>query len=144
VTRFYPQVYGLTDAEAWVARQMGRYERDGHGGWLAVDRATGEAVGQVGLSCQDVEGVMEPEIGYMIRRSCWGRGLASEAAVAVRDLAFGALGKPHVISLVRPINHPSRAVARKVGMRVVKLTLHAGLEHLVYRIDRGGAPAPPG
>jgi ribosomal-protein-alanine N-acetyltransferase len=139
VTRFYPYVFGLSDAEEWVARQIARYEREGHGGWLAVDRATGEPVGQVGLSLQLVEGVMEPEIGYLIRRDRWRQGLAGEAACAVRDHAFGALGKLHVISLIRPINHPSRGVARKMGMRVVKLTLHAGLEHLVYRIDRGEA-----
>lgn len=136
VTRFYPHVYGLTDAEAWVARQLARYERDGHGGWLALDRKTGEPVGQVGLTNQPVEGTLEPEIGYLLLRTRWRQGLASEAALAVRDHAFGPLGKPHVISLIRPINHPSRGVARKMGMRPVKLTLHAGLEHLVYRVDR--------
>lgn len=137
VMRFYPQIYGLTDAEAWVDRQVARYANDGFGGWLAADRATGEPVGQVGMSRQIVDGTWEPEIGYLIRRSRWRQGLASEAALAVRDHAFGALGKPYVISLIRPINHPSRGVARKMGMRPVKLTLHAGLEHLVYRVERG-------
>src|SRR5262249_4860512 len=103
VTRFYPQVFGLTDAEAWVTRQIARYEQDGPGGWLAVDRASGEPVGQVGLSNLLVEGVIEPEIGYLIARARWRQGLASEAALAVRDHAFGTLGKPHVISLIRPI-----------------------------------------
>lgn len=136
VMRFYPQDYVWRDAEAWLGRQLARYANDGHGGWLAVDRATGEPVGQVGLSLQLVEGAWEPEIGYLIRRSRWRQGLASEAAVAVRDHAFAVLNKPYVISLIRPINHPSRGVARKMGMRPVKLALHGGLEHLVYRVER--------
>jgi RimJ/RimL family protein N-acetyltransferase len=132
VTRFYPQVYGLSDAEAWVGRQIERYRRDGHGLWLVVDRATTQPIGQTGLVNQLIEGNFEPEIGYMIHSKFWRQGLATEAALWVRDHAFGVLGKKHVISLIRPINHPSRGVAAKLGMRPLKLTLHGGLEHLIY------------
>jgi RimJ/RimL family protein N-acetyltransferase len=136
VMRFYPQDFHRADAEAWLQRALARYARDGHGGWLAIEKATGTPIGQVGLALMPVEGVEEPEVGYIIRRESWRRGYAAEAACAVRDHAFSVLGKPHVISLIRPINHPSRGVARKMGMRPLKLTLHAGLEHLVYRVDR--------
>ena len=54
----------------------------------------------------------------------------------MRDHAFAVLGRDHVISMIRPVNHPSRAVARKMGMRPVGFSLHAGLEHLVFRVDR--------
>jgi RimJ/RimL family protein N-acetyltransferase len=134
---FYPQDhYSRADAEAWIRRALDRYARFGHAHWLVLERATSNPVGMVGLIRMQVEGVDEDEIGYLIHRPYWRRGYASEAALGVRDHAFGVLDKDHVISLIRPINHPSRGVAAKMGMRPIKLTLHFGLEHLIHRVDR--------
>jgi RimJ/RimL family protein N-acetyltransferase len=132
VMRFYPKCYSRDEAEAWVRRQLDRYARHGHGLWLVVDRAAGQPVGQVGLAIQTVDGTQEPEIGYLIHRPFWRRGLATEAAMATRDYAFHTLAKPRVISLVRPVNVPSQGVARKLGMEVEKRTTFANLEHLVF------------
>lgn len=134
--RFYPQRYSPTDAEAWLNRQIDRYARDGHGLWLVVEKQTGEPVGQVGLVRMVVEGEVVAETGYLIHRPFWRRGYAAEAALAVRDYAFTTLDKPFVVAQIRPINVPSQGVARKMGMRPVKLNLHAGLEHLLWRVDR--------
>ena len=114
----------------------GGYEKHGVGFWLVLEKATGAPVGQVGLIPQLVEGVDEMEIGYLIHYPFWRRGYASEAAAGVRDRAFTALDRPYVLSLIRPINHPSQGVARKIGMRPGKLTLHGGLEHIIFRVDR--------
>jgi RimJ/RimL family protein N-acetyltransferase len=137
VMRFYPQRYSRADAEAWLQRQRDRYERDGHGGWLVVAKATNEPVGQVGLVRQLVEGVPMPEVGYLIHRPFWRRGFATEAARAVRDQALAQRGEPFVVAQIRPINVPSQGVARKLGMRPGKLNLHGGLEHVLWRVDRG-------
>lgn len=136
VMRYYPQRYSRRDAEEWLQRQQQRYQRDGHGGWLVLLKETGEAVGQVGLVQQLVEGEPFKEIGYLIHRDYWRRGYAYEAAEAVREYAFNELGQSSVIALIRPINTPSQGVARKLGMKPVKLVLHGGLEHHVWQIDR--------
>jgi RimJ/RimL family protein N-acetyltransferase len=136
VMRYYPKLYSRAEAEEWINRQIGRYRSHGYGLWLVTDKSTGEAVGQVGLSPQIVDGVEEPEIGYLIHHSHWRRGLASEAAIAVRDYAFGTLEKDHVISLIRPVNEPSQGVARKMGMRPERKTIYADLEHIVFLLTR--------
>jgi RimJ/RimL family protein N-acetyltransferase len=59
-----------------------------------------------------------PEIGWRLARSAWGRGLATEAALAARDHAFAVLGLPELIAIVHPENERSQAVARKLGMEV--------------------------
>jgi RimJ/RimL family protein N-acetyltransferase len=132
VMRFYPHCHTRDEAEAWVRWQMDRYAHYGHGGWLAVDRATGDPRGQVGLIPQTVEGVFETEIGYLIHRPYWRNGLASEAAAACRDYAFEVLNRPRVISLIRPENVPSQGVARRVGLSPGKHVTHYGLEHIVF------------
>ncbi|HET6204204.1 MAG TPA: GNAT family N-acetyltransferase [Planctomycetota bacterium] len=134
--RFYPKPLSREESEAWVRRQIDRYERDGHGLWLVVEKASGHPVGQVGLSIQEVEGVREPEIGYLIHRPSWRRGFAAEAALATRDHAFAVLGKPRVISLVRPENLPSRRVAMRIGMTIEKQVLFRGLDHRVFAVSR--------
>jgi RimJ/RimL family protein N-acetyltransferase len=136
VMRFYPQTYSREEAAAWIERQMDRYARHGSGLWLALDRTTGEPMGQVGLLRQMVDGVEEPEVGYLLYHAYWSRGYATEAAGAVRDWAFEVRGEPHVISLIRPENVPSQAVALRLGMKPERETLFHDLRHLVFVLRR--------
>jgi [ribosomal protein S5]-alanine N-acetyltransferase len=136
VTRFYPKQYTRADAIGWIERQRARYTRDGYGLWLVLLRAERIPVGQVGLLRQEVNGTPMPEIGYLLAHRFWGQGIATEAAIATRDYAFGQLNFDRVVSLIRPENLPSQGVARRVGMRPVGSTLHAGVEHLVFAVDR--------
>ena len=136
VTRFYPKRYTRADAVGWIERQQARYAKDGYGLWLVLLRVELIPVGQVGLLRQEVNGIPTPEIGYLLAQRFWGRGLATEAAIATRDYAFGELNFDRVVSLIRPENLPSQGVARRIGMRPVGSTLHAGVEHLVFAIDR--------
>jgi [ribosomal protein S5]-alanine N-acetyltransferase len=136
VMRFYPKLYSRAEAQEWMERQRARYTRDGHALWLVTERASGAPVGQVGLVMQTIDAKPVPEVGYLIHRPYWRRGFASEAARATRDHAFGPLGYPRVISLIRPVNEPSRGVARKMGMAIVGRTMHAGFETDVWGLDR--------
>jgi RimJ/RimL family protein N-acetyltransferase len=144
VMRYYPKTYNRAEAQEWLDRQRVRYAREGHALWLVSLRATGEPVGQIGLVRQTVRGLHETEVGYLLARAFWGQGLATEAARGCRDRALQDLGRPRVISLIRPENAPSRRVAERAGMRVVDRTHHWGEEHLVYAITREEAAAEGG
>jgi RimJ/RimL family protein N-acetyltransferase len=137
VMRFYPGTFDRAGASEWLERQRTRYTRDGHALWLVSEKASGLPVGQVGLVMQTIDGAPVPEIGYLVHRPHWGRGYASEAALGTRAHAFGPLGYPRVISLIRPENTPSQGVARKLGMTIRGRTWHAGFETDVWGIERG-------
>jgi RimJ/RimL family protein N-acetyltransferase len=137
--RFYPKPYTREESAQWIERQRERYQADGYGLWLVSLKQGGEPVGQVGLVRQHVDGIAEDEVGYLIARRHWRRGFAAEAAGATRDHAFEVLGRRRLISLIRPVNLPSQAVARKLGMTVEKSTCCWELEHLVYAVSRGAA-----
>jgi RimJ/RimL family protein N-acetyltransferase len=138
VMRFYPRVYTREDSWAWLERQQRRYAEDGHGLWLVEDRRDREPVGQVGLIRQEVEGQSETEIGYLVARAHWRRGIATEAALALREYAFSTLGRTRVISLIRAENLPSQGVARKLGMIHERDVRWVGLLHRVYAIASAG------
>ncbi|MFI9538031.1 GNAT family N-acetyltransferase [Nocardia fusca] len=55
-------------------------------------------------------------MGYEIRRSWQGQGLAGEAAQAVLDEAL-ASGIPRVWATIRPRNTASQHVATRIGMQ---------------------------
>ena len=135
VMRFYPKVENRDEAAANIARQLNRYAEHGYGPWLVLSKETGLPVGRVGLIHQAVEGQGETEVGYMIHRPYWRQGLGFEAASACRDYAFQVLGRKRVISLVRPENLPSAAVARKLGMDPEREIVHWGLRHLVFALS---------
>jgi [ribosomal protein S5]-alanine N-acetyltransferase len=134
--RFYPMLFDEAAAEEWIARNQRRYAMQGHGLWAMDLKLTGEMIGDCGITLQDVDGESMHEIGYHLRRDVWGQGLATEAARACRDYGFAMLNAEALVSLVRPGNFPSRRVAERNGMTVWKETIHAGLPHLVYRVQR--------
>ncbi len=134
--RFYPAVLDRAGVERWIRRNQRRYADHGHGLWAMVLKATGEVIGDCGLTVQEVDGTNEIEIGYHVRRDLWGQGLASEAAQACRDYGFAKLPVERLISLIRPENLPSRRVAEKNGMKIWKEILWRDLPHLVYAIGR--------
>lgn len=135
---WYPHPYSREGVDVWIARQIERYAI-GTGLLGLVLRESGELIGDCGLVWQEVEGVQELEIGYHVRRDHQKRGLATEAARAVRDSAFATFDVDHVISLIRPENLPSRRVAEKNGMTLDRVVFWHGYDHCVYRLNRSDA-----
>jgi RimJ/RimL family protein N-acetyltransferase len=140
--RFYPHPFSEAESREWIERRLQQYDQLGFSLWAAEDRATGEFLGNVGPTPQEVDGVEEIELGWSVTPTRSGQGIATEAGLACREWCFAHLDVDHLISLVRPENVASRRVAEKIGMHVWKETDHAGILHRVYRIDRDEV-APP-
>jgi [ribosomal protein S5]-alanine N-acetyltransferase len=134
--RFYPAPFDRAGVEQWIGRNLERYRKHGHGLWAMVLKSNMETVGDCGLTLQEVDRVVEVEIGYHVRRDLWGQGLATEAAQACRDVGFNRLPVDRLISLIRPENLASRRVAEKNGMTVWKELVWHGMPHLVYATRR--------
>jgi RimJ/RimL family protein N-acetyltransferase len=130
--RYYPNPFVRADVEAWIEKNLRRYQEHSIGRWALVLKADGNFAGDCGLVHQQVDGVTEVEVGYALARNYRGQGLATEAARACLDYAFSNLGLQRVMSLIRPENLPSRRVAERNGMSVEKETIFFGMPHLVY------------
>ena len=120
VMRHYPHPMDSAEAQQWIERGLARYERDGCSFYVLEVLATGEFVGQCGVLIQEVEGVHETEVGYLLLRKHWHQGYATEAARACIDFARTERGATRVISLISPDNTPSQNVAKRLGATIEK------------------------
>ena len=104
--------------------------------FAVIFRGNNEPIGYCGFLHWHLDGADEVEIGYRLHPDYWNRGLASEAAQAVRDHAFRDLNLPKVISLIHPDNIASRRVAEKNGMKIERETVFRGFPTQVFAITR--------
>ena len=138
--KHYPKPFDRAMTHRWVEWNLRNYEEFGFGLWAAIHKRDSVPIGDCGLTMQSVDGIAELEIGYHISRTYWGRGLATEAAMACKEYAFDVLRRDRVISWMGPANLASRRVAEKVGMHLEKFsTDRNGNPAVVYAITR---PAP--
>jgi ribosomal-protein-alanine N-acetyltransferase len=131
--------YSRDQTAVFLERVFAGYRDQVPSQFAATVRAENKLIGYCGFFRQMVDGVEEIEIGYRLDSKYWGRGLATEAAQAVRDHAFSDLGLDHVISLIHPDNIASRRVAEKNGMSVEKETVFRGFPTIVFGIRRPNA-----
>ncbi|MDG4784198.1 GNAT family N-acetyltransferase [Micromonospora sp. WMMD961] len=105
-----------------LPRLLAQYERHpGLGRWAALDRESGEFLGWFALD-PSADGT-EAELGYRLRRSTWGRGLATEGSRALVRYAFDTVGVRRVWAETMAVNERSRRVMAKAGLRHVR-TFH--------------------
>jgi RimJ/RimL family protein N-acetyltransferase len=117
IMRHYPYAFDEERVRGWIERNMDRYRNDGFGLWAVCLKETEEMIGDCGLTLQNIEGEMLPEIGYHIRADRQRRGYAGEAARAVRDWAFRNTDYPALYSYCKYTNEPSFRTAESIGMR---------------------------
>jgi RimJ/RimL family protein N-acetyltransferase len=79
----------------------------------AFDRRDGSVAGGTGLHTR--VGANALEIGYWIRASRIGEGLATELSAALTRVAFAVCGVDRVEIRVEPANERSAAIPRKLG-----------------------------
>lgn len=100
------------------------YHRKGpdFGFWAAQDAADGSFLGWFHLRPEPGTPASEPELGYRLRRSCWGRGLATEGSRALIAHAFTAQTVPvdRVVASTMAANTASWRVMEKSGMVLVR------------------------
>jgi RimJ/RimL family protein N-acetyltransferase len=81
---------------------------------VGTENASGQAVVWCGF--HDIDwGARQCDTGFWVRRSCQGRGLATEAANAMLRYAFGALAMRRVGLTHSSGNEGSRRIAEKLG-----------------------------
>jgi ribosomal-protein-alanine N-acetyltransferase len=119
VMEFFPAVLSRAESDAFVDRAETHFDDHGFGLWAVDERQHGEFIGYVGLWTVAFEAPFTPavEVGWRIARRFWGRGFAPEAAKAAVADGFDRVGLAEVVSFTAAVNHTSRRVMEKIGMK---------------------------
>jgi RimJ/RimL family protein N-acetyltransferase len=133
VMEFFLKALSREESDTLMRQLRDNLAHDGFGLYASEARETGALVGFVGLARPTFDAPFMPaiEIGWRLARRSWGQGLASEAAAAVVDHAFGRLGLDSLVSFTAEWNRPSRRVMEKIGMT----------HDPAYDFDHPGIPA---
>jgi RimJ/RimL family protein N-acetyltransferase len=112
------------------------YQVEGVPMWAAVEKVSGRLIGRVGLARHaDWPYADNTEVGWLLDRPYWGRGRATEGAVAALEYGFSQLGLSRIISITRPDNLASRRVMAKVGLTIQGTQSWRGFEQVWYALD---------
>jgi RimJ/RimL family protein N-acetyltransferase len=125
--------------QRWLQRNLAHQRDHGYGIFAVCPKGSDRLIGDCGLEWLELAGEQVAELGYDFRRDSWNRGYATEAAGAVRDWAFGTLGLPKLVSLVRAGNLASARVAEKVGMTLSAELERDGRPYRCYSISSSAA-----
>jgi RimJ/RimL family protein N-acetyltransferase len=120
----------------WVQRNLSHQNEFGYGLFSVILKCNNSPIGDCGLEHKDIDGEMVTELGYDFLSDYWHKGLATEAAKAVRDYAFIELRLPRLVSLIRIGNDGSRRVAERVGMTLISEFTRYGNKYWKYGIER--------
>lgn len=115
----YPKPYDEEMTRRWIEWSIRNYDQYGFGLWAVILKTTGEFIGDCGLTIQNINGEMLPEIGYHINKKYWRQEFGSEAAKAVRDWAFKNTEYDSLYSYMKHTNCASYSTAIANGMRKI-------------------------
>jgi RimJ/RimL family protein N-acetyltransferase len=120
-----------------IPAYLAHYRRhDGYGYWAAVEKSTGDFVGWFHFRPAEGHPDDEPELGYRLRRSAWGKGYATEGSIALIDRGFREYGVRRVVAEAMAVHTSSRRVMEKAGMHLVR-TFHADWPYRIPGDEHG-------
>jgi RimJ/RimL family protein N-acetyltransferase len=118
VREHFPGLLSREESDASVARINAHFDEHGYGMWAVEIPSIAPFAGMVGLAVVTMDVHFAPcvETGWRLASAYWGKGYATEAAVAAVDFGFRELGLDEIVAFTVPGNTPSRRVMEKLGM----------------------------
>lgn len=116
IMQHYPYVFDEQRVRKWINTNIKRYEVFNFGLWAVTLKENGKMIGDCGITMQNINGFIQPEIGYHINKKYQCKGYAGEASKACRDWTFKNTPFNVVSSYMKEANIPSQATAKSMGM----------------------------
>ena len=118
VMEHFPSTLTRQESDALFVRITAQLDDLGYGLWALEVRDSGEFVGFTGLALQTFPAHFTPavEVGWRLKRSAWGHGYATEAALAALDYAFSVAELDEIVSMTAVTNVRSQRVMQRIGM----------------------------
>jgi ribosomal-protein-alanine N-acetyltransferase len=127
-----PEPPDLERVQKLVQGQIDHWSEYGYGWWAVEPNGNDELIGWSGL--QYLTETDEIEIGYLLSKSYWGMGLATESAAEGLDYGFRKLKIQEIVGIVHPENISSQKVLEKIGLEYKEEAEYFGMACYKYLI----------
>jgi len=140
--QYYPKPYQESDVEKLINGNIKSYSENRYGLWAMILKETDQFVGECGITNQNIDGEIVPEIGYHVNKQFWKKGYATEAANGCLKYGFDILGLKTIYIHTATNNVPSSRVAEKLGFIKIKeynkvfKRSKITVKHVVYKLDK--------
>lgn len=121
---------------AFIQRQ---YQENGIGRWAVIEKSTGNFIGWTGLKRMTVQvnnHLNYYDLGYRFIKKYWGKGYATETAIATLIHGFKTMNLEAIYAMVDIENHASRRVLEKVGLECLETFDYEGTNHYWLKITK--------
>jgi len=116
-----------------------QYRDNGIGRWAIEDKKSGDFMGWTGLKLENkpTNGHVDYiDIGYRLRREYWGKGIATESAIASLNYGFSALNYEEIFGAAHVANTASNIVLMKIGLEFIEKFDYEGTPCMWYGAKR--------
>jgi ribosomal-protein-alanine N-acetyltransferase len=117
-----------------IEGQLTHWNDHGYGWWAVTKEEDRSFIGWSGL--QFLPDTSETEVAFLLGRSFWGMGFATEAGRAGLEFGFDRLGLETIVAITHPENRASQRVIEKLGMSFVDRNRYFGMDCYRYRMSR--------
>lgn len=121
VMEYFPSLLSLEESAQLALKFQAKIEEKGWGFWAACLLESQDFIGFIGLNFLSQTTFLAPftpavEIGWRLARKYWGKGYATEGALASLHYGFETLKLPEIVSFTAVQNVRSRRVMERIGM----------------------------
>ena len=127
---FYPHPFSEEEVENWIQWNIENYKKYKHGLWAVILKEGDVFIGDCGITMQEIDNEIVPEIGFHIIKDYCNKGYATEAALACKEYAFKVLDYSKIFSYTRIQNIPSQKVAKKIHMHFYRCFEKNGVKQI--------------
>jgi len=103
----------------WLQRHRERFRQQAGIRWAIVPKGSTDSVGTIGLTITS-KAERSAELGIVIGRANWGKGIGISAAQLVTGYAFSTLGLAEIQAEVLQRNLASRRLLEKLGFHLLR------------------------
>jgi RimJ/RimL family protein N-acetyltransferase len=134
--RYFGVIFDRNRMDEWVRANLGHERQHGFSLLSVILKENGELIGDCGLETDKIDGRTVVGLGADFKRTCWGRGYATEASLAVLKHGFTRFEFGSISGWLDPENAPSRRLAERIGMTVERYVNRGGKKYALYSIKR--------
>lgn len=133
---YFGVIFDRPRMDKWVQDNLAHEQQYGFSLLSVILRDNNEVIGDCGLETDEIDGQTIVGIGFDFRRSYWGKGYATEAAIAVLEYGFSNFEFDSISGWIDPENVPSQRVAERIGMTADRYVDRGGKTYALYSITR--------